>query len=159
VGKATMTGYNKEFDIPAKAFDFKKDLEFGHLGEDMVRAFYEKVIQGKAEVKTDRYRNGRMVVETQQNPRRQTLSDGSPMWVHSGINVTTADWWVYVFAIDQSMVIISVPRLRRYLKAFANRFNEETKVTFARESDNPARGFLLEPFDVTELLISPKYDA
>lgn len=151
--------YNKEFDLPAKAFDFQKDMAYGHLGEAMVKEFYEGVIQGAAEVKTDRYRNGRMVIETQQNPRRETLADGTPRWVNSGINVTTAKWWIYVFALNESMIIVSVARVKKYLKAYPERFNESTKRVFAEKSDNPAKGFLLEPFDVTELLINPKYDA
>lgn len=149
--------YNKEFDIPEGSFNFAKDLEFGHSGEEFVKRFYESVIQGAAEIKTDRYRNGRMVIETEQNPRRRVDEHGVPIWQLSGINVTTAAWWIYVYSLNEAMTIISVPRLKRFLRA-----NIATgairKEEFAKNSDNPARGFLLMPEQVMEMLYSEKYD-
>jgi hypothetical protein len=153
-----MSGYNPKFDIPSNNFNFDDDLSFGHLGEEMVKQFYEQVIQGNAEIKTDRYRNGRMVVETQQNPRRACDATGAAIWVNSGINVTDARWWIYVFALEQAMVIVNTQRLRNYLRAKPDRFNESTKRIFAKSSDNPAKGFLLEPEDVSDLLINPSFD-
>lgn len=150
--------YNKDFDIPAKSFDFSADLKFGELGEDFIKKFYEAVINGSAEVKTDRYRNGKMVVETQQNPRRQTDSNGMAIWKHSGINVTKAEWWIYVYSLGHAFVIVSVPRLKRFLKARNDLFNEQTKISFGSSGDNPARGFLLEPNQVMEMLYSKEYD-
>ena len=153
-----MSQYNKDFDLPAKAFDFKKDLAFGHLGEDSVRQFYNSVINGSAEVKTDRYRNGRMVVETQQNPRRQMDEFGEQVWVNSGINVTKANWWIYIYSLGDAFIIVSVDRLKRYLRANKMMFTDERKIIFARSSDNPAKGFLLEPQHVMEMLYSEEYD-
>ena len=150
--------YNKEFDIKKKSFDFASDLAFGHSGEDFVKQFYHSVIQGSAEVKTDRYRNGRMAVETQQNPRRKTDVFGYPIWQDSGINVTKAQWWVYTYSLGEAFVIVLVPRLKRYLRENKEMFNENTKVMFAKDSDNPAKGFLIEPRDVMEMLYSGKYD-
>lgn len=150
--------YNKEFDIGKKTFDFAADLSFGHSGEEFVKRFYEAVIQGSAEVKTDRYRNGRMVVETQQNPRRETDVFGYPLWKPSGINVTKADWWIYTYCLEQSFVVVSVSRLKQFLRMNKETFNESTKRTFAESSDNPARGFLLEPEQVMEMLYSKRYD-
>lgn len=150
--------YNKEHDIPAKLFDFAKDLSFGEDNEKFVKGFYQSVIQGSAEVKADRYRNGRMVVETDQNPRRKTDRFGAPVWEKSGINVTAADWWIYVYATKQSFVVVSVPRLKRFLRANKGLFNPESKRLFASQSDNPSMGFLLEPDQVMEMLYSEKYD-
>lgn len=150
--------YNKEFDIEKKSFDFASDLAFGHSGEEFVKQFYHSVIQGSAEVKTDRYRNGRMAVETQQNPRRKTDVFGYPIWQDSGINVTKAQWWVYTYSLGEAFVIVSVPRLKRYLRSNKEMFNENTKVMFAKDSDNPAKGFLIEPRDVMEMLYSKGYD-
>lgn len=150
--------YNKEFDIDKKSFDFASDLAFGHSGENFVKQFYHSVIQGSAEVKTDRYRNGRMAVETQQNPRRKTDVFGYPIWQDSGINVTKAQWWVYTYSLGEAFVIVSVPRLKRYLRNNKEMFNENTKVMFAKDSDNPAKGFLIEPHDVIEMLYSKSYD-
>jgi hypothetical protein len=150
--------YNKHFDIAPNSFDFSADLGFGHMGEGFVKEFYHAVIQGSAEVKTDRYRNGRMVVETNQNPRRKTDVFGHPIWELSGINVTTAIWWIYIYSLNSSMIVVSVYRLKQYLRMNKELFNETTKRTFAESSDNPSRGFLLEPQQVMEMMYSKEYD-
>jgi len=150
--------HNREFDIPAKSFNFANDLAFGERGEQFIRDFYSEVIQGAAEIKTDRYRNGRMAVETQQNSFCQTDVFGHPIWRDSGINVTRARWWIYTYSPGEAFVIVSVSRLKRYLRQNVEMFNETTKVTFAKNSENPARGFLIEPHNVIEMLYSEKYD-
>lgn len=151
-------GYNKEFDIPTNSFNFTKDLAFGEIGEGFIKDFYEAVIQGSAEVKTDRYRNGRMVIETQQNPRREKDAYGNQVWKLSGINVTTAQWWIYIYCLQQAFVILSVDRVKKYLRSNKHLFNESTKKVFASSSDNPAKGFLLEPEQVIEMMYSKEYD-
>lgn len=150
--------YKKEFDIASKSFDFAKDLKYGQAGEGSIVSFYESVIQGSAEIKTDRYRNGRMVVETNQNPKNKVNELGQKIWDLSGINVTTAQWWIYIYCLNQSIVVVSVERLKKYLRAHRDRFNEQNKVMFAKNSDNPAKGFLIEPQDVMQMLYSEKYD-
>lgn len=139
------SGYQPSHDI--ERFNFSDDLHFGHQGEDIVRGFLESLSIGDFEVKYDRYRNGKMVVEMEQNPR------GSG-WKPSGINVTKAHWWVYLHS-SEGFVTVSVPRLKRYLEA-----NKQwlTMKTFASGSDNPARGYILHPPHVTELLNSESYD-
>ena len=124
----------KEYDIPQRTFDFKKDLSFGHKGEDLITGFLDSLSDGSFEVKTDRYRNGRMVVETNQNPKAIKDGDGNPIWVSSGINVTTAKWWVYVFALDGSFVMVDTSRLKRYLRMNNKKFNESTKKLFLQKS-------------------------
>jgi len=150
--------YNNKFDIPAKSFDFANDLEFGHSGESFVKEFYNSVIQGSAEIKTDRYRNGRMVIETNQNPRRKTDVFGYPVWQLSGINVTTATWWIYVYSLNSSMIVVSIERLKNYLRTNKEIFNNSTKRVFAESSDNPSMGFLVEPNQVMDMLYNEKYD-
>lgn len=145
------------FDIPGRKFDFKADLEFGQQSEKEISSFLDDLSGGAFEVKTDRYRNGRMVVETDQNPRGIRNPDGEPIWHKSGINVTTAKWWVYVFSPGQGFVMIDVDRLKRYLRANKNKFNESTKISLGG-ADNPARGFLLMADDVKDLLINEIYD-
>ena len=149
----------KEYDIKGNPFDFVADLAYGEEGEAQIRSFLDAVIHGDIEVKTDRYRNGRMVVETQQNPRGATDADGKKIWVNSGINVTTAKWWVYIFTLDGSFVVIATDRLKRYLKMNSHKFNESTKRIFAAASDNPSRGFLLMPDEVLDLLVNKIYDS
>lgn len=157
--KYPMTmGYRSEFDIPEKSFDFASDLKFGQMGEKFVDDFYNSVIQGSAEIKTDRYRNGRMVVETNQNPRNLTDDLGNRIWKPSGINVTKAKWWIYVYCLHHSITVVSVERLKNYLRTNKDLFNESTKRMFAEKSDNPAKGFLIEPHQVMEMLYHKKYD-
>lgn len=128
-------------------FDFKTDLSYGHEGEQNLIDFFNAFNNGTVEVKADRYRNGRMAVETQQKPA------GSD-WKDSGINVTTASWWAYRFAPD-SFVLVSVQRLKNYLNM---NYYDLNKRDFAAGSTNPARGFLLMPPQVQDLQTSDKYD-
>jgi len=148
---------SKEFDIPGRTFDFVKDLKFGEAGEETIKGFLDALSGGAFEVKSDRYRNGRMVVETEQNPRGIKDSEGTPVWVKSGINVTTAKWWVYVYSPDNAFVVISVSRLKNYLRSNKNKYSDATKRNFGG-SDNPAKGFLIMETDVVDLLTNPQYD-
>ena len=128
-------------------YDFKVDLAYGKAGEAELVEFFNAVQGSDVEVKSDRYRNGRMAVETQQKPAGRE-------WKQSGINVTQAQWWAYRFG-PGSFVLISVPRLKKYL-----RMNRDLlqKRDFAAGSDNPSRGFVLMPDQVQELLTSEWYD-
>ena len=145
----------KEYDIKGNPFNFSADLAYGEKGEGKIRSFLEDIISEDIEVKTDRYRNGRMVVETQQNPKKLIDNDGNPVWVQSGINVTTAKWWVYIYCLDGAMIVISVERLKRYIATLPDKRIK----TFAGGSNNPARGFLLLPEEVMDLMTSPEYDS
>ena len=128
-------------------YDFKVDLAYGKAGEAELVEFFNAVQGFSVEVKSDRYRNGRMAVETQQKPPRGA-------WKDSGINVTQAQWWAYRFG-PGSFVLVSVPRLKKYL-----RMNRDLlqKRDFAVGSINPSRGFVLMPDQVQELLTSEWYD-
>ena len=152
---------NNAFDLPGRAFvrafDFDKDLAYGKHGEAVVSSFLDSISFGDFEVKSDRYRNGKMVVETNQNPKGATNESGEKIWVPSGINVTTAKWWVYIYSPEDAFVVVSVARLKRYLRKNSDKFNEKTKFNFGGE-DNPARGFLLMPYEVMDMLFSDNYD-
>lgn len=152
------TGKASNFDIPARAFDFKKDLTYGKEGEMLVDGFLEAISSGSFEVKSDRYRNGRMVVETDQNPRGMLDENGKEVWVKSGINVTTAQWWVYIYSPEGGFVVISTSRLKRFLRLNPRMYNENTKRDFGG-ADNPAKGFLIMPNAVIDLLKNPMYDS
>jgi hypothetical protein len=140
-----------DYDIPQP--NWQKDLEYGMKGESLISDFLIDISSGSFEVKSDRYRNGRMAVETQQQPGARGT------WIDSGINVTKAKWWVYQYALDGAFHVISVDRLKRYLRANTDKFNEGTKRMFAPGSDNPAKGFLIFPADVLDMLTNEKYDA
>lgn len=147
-----------DWDIPARKYNFAKDLEYGRQGEKLVGSFLDSLSDTAFEVKTDRYRNGRMAVETEQNPRRAVDDDGNRLWRKSGVMVTKAHWWVYVYTLDDTrgaFMVVSVKRLKKYLTKNKNRLEIRD---FARNSDNPARGFLLEPTDVMDMMINPDYD-
>lgn len=139
-----------DFDLPARKFDFRKDLAYGQKGEKLVTDFLDAMESGSFEVKTDRYRNGRMVIEMEQNPRR------SGDWKPSGLQVTQAKWWVYVFTLDGAFVMVSVPRIKRYIQQ--RQLTSKDYKEFARGSQNPSRGFLLEAPEVVDLMTSPDYD-
>jgi hypothetical protein len=49
-----------------------------------------------------------MVVEMAQNPRKHG-------WKDSGLMITEAEWWVYVYTMNEAMIIISTERLKRYI--------------------------------------------
>lgn len=144
------SNYNPHYDISPSRLSFLDDLAAGEQAEQTFVDFLQLLASGDVEVKYDRYRNGRMFVETDQNPR------GLGAWTKSGINVTTAKWWVY-FVSPSSFVVVAVERLKNYLRHNQRRFNETTKVQ-AGTKDNPALGFLLYQDHVQDLLTSEKYD-
>lgn len=128
--------------------NFQEDLKYGQEGEDLIKRFIGDISSGHIEVKTDRYRNGRMVVEVSQNPKGRG-------WKPSGIMVTEAKWWVYQYNLDGAFTLVSVERLKRYIET--NKDKMELR-TFGTKGDNHTRGYLLMPEDVTDLLINPEYD-
>ena len=148
--------YNPRFDIASSRF--KADLQFGEQGEELIKTFISNICAGNIEVKTDRFRNGKMVVETQQHARHNEFEDANHFWKISGINVTSADWWVYVFSLEGSFIVVKTARLKKFLRLNKHLYNEATKILFAQESDNPAKGWLIQSAQVTDLLINPIYD-
>jgi hypothetical protein len=148
---------NAEYDIHSLRPDFERDKKYGEDGEALISLFLGHITNGNFEVKSDRYRNGRMVIETNQNPKGMKNNKGEPVWFPSGINVTTATWWVYIFSPDGAFVIINIARLKKFLRANNETFNESTKINLG-SSDNPARGFLLFEHHVRDLMTNPAYD-
>ena len=108
--------------------------------------FLESLDDSLFEIKYDQYRNGRMVVETEQNP-------GNKGWKPSGLMVTEAKWWIYVFSAD-AFIAVEVERLKKYLEIN----NKIPLKEFAKFSANPTKGYLLFPEDVSKLLSSDLYD-
>lgn len=135
-----------QYDI--KQPHFLRDLGYGRKGEKKIESFLENIADGHLEVKTDRYRNGRMVIEVEQKPKDQD-------WKPSGIMVTKAKWWVYQYGLDGAFNIISVDRIKRYIRSI--RKTKELK-TFGLRGDNHSRGYLLEPDEVVDLMVNPAYD-
>lgn len=151
------TEKNSAFDLPRRTFNFKDDLAYGESSEDLVKSFLDCLSDGDFEIKSDRYRNGRMIIETQQNPKGAKDPQGNRIWYNSGINTTKAKWWVYVYSPEGAFVVVSVDRIKRYLRRNTKRFNEKTKKNLG-DTSNPARGFLLFEHEVMDLLKSKLYD-
>ena len=112
----------------------------------MFQEFLDSLDEELFEIKRDSYRNGRMVVEIMQKPRDKD-------WKPSGLEVTKAKWWIYLFS-DDAFVAVEVARLKKYLKIN----NNIPLKTFAPYSANPTKGYLLMPEDVSLLLSSELYD-
>lgn len=147
-----------DWDIPASHFNFYRDLDYGKQGEKLVQSFLDSLSGGAFEVKTDRYRNGRMAIEAEQNPRRRKDEEGNQLWQPSGINVTKARWWVYVYTLNDkhgAFMVVSVKRLKKYIKKNKKQLKF---MDFAKRSDNPARGYIIEPEQVMDMMINPAYD-
>ena len=153
-----MSKNQSDYDIPARKFDFHTDLRFGKKGEKLVEDFLDAMSDGSFEVKTDRYRNGRMVLEMTHNPRKKVDEEGKALWKPSGLAITKAKWWVYVYTLDGSFVIVSTDRMKRYLTANKERFNPKKYHGFAMASSNPSKGYLLQPEDVMDMMINAEYD-
>jgi hypothetical protein len=143
--------------VPSKHYDihssFIADLTYGEHAENDVQEFLMMMAEGHVEVKSDRYRNGRMFVETEHNPRNIRDESGERIWQLSGINVTHATWWVYTTSPGCSFVI-PVQRLKNYLRHNRHRMTKRD----AGRPDNYARGYLLSPQDVLDLMLNEKYD-
>ncbi|NBW08708.1 MAG: hypothetical protein EBR82_11860 [Caulobacteraceae bacterium] len=114
--------------------------------KEYFNGFLDSLDEELFEVKYDQYRNGRMVVEVEQNPGRKG-------WKPSGLMVTKARWWVYVFS-PQAFIAVEVARLKKYLE-----INNEIELKeFVPHSNNPTKGYLLFPEDVSKLMSSELYD-
>ena len=149
-----------DYDISAlgNQIDFKKDLEFGQSGEVSIVEFAKLIGSGAVEVKTDRYKNGNMVIETHQSPGNKKDAEGNQIWVPSGLNVTKAVWWVYIFAVDESFVMFKVDRIKRYLRSLPSLYNENTKRVMAPNSENPALAYVVQKSETINMLSKKDYD-
>ena len=141
-----MSKYEPAYDGTTP--NFAEDLAFGQQGEQTITDFLQALSNSKYEVKYDRYRNGRMVIETHQNPNNTG-------WKHSGINVTQAEWWVYLYSLS-SFTVISVPRLKKYLRI--NQYGDNQRRTFAPNTENPTKGFLIMETEIIKMMTAPEYD-
>lgn len=136
--------YEPRFDIPR--YNFTEDLAFGEASENIVKQFLQAMSSGSIEVKHDRYRNGRIAIETDQyTPAGE--------WKLSGINVTTAEWLVYM-QTNQTFTIINIPRLKRFLRMNKRQI---IKGPLAK-GEYPTLGYLLMPHHVHDLMNSTEYD-
>jgi len=118
----------------------------GKEGERLFQGFLNSLDKKEFEVKRDMFRNGRLVVEIEQKHRDQD-------WKPSGLSVTSAKWWIYLFS-DDAFIAVEVARLKKYIEIN----NSMELKTFAPRSYNPTRGYLLLEEDVSKLMASELYD-
>jgi hypothetical protein len=98
-------GYQPNFDI---------DLERGKVGETLLDTFLGSLGEGaKFEVKTDyrAWETGNFYIETWQY-RNADQSDKRP----SGINVTTAEWWVFAGPSGSGFIAIKTDDLKQIIR-------------------------------------------
>lgn len=118
-----MSTYQPDFDI---------DFQRGMVGEDTHKLF----LVGTHEVKTD-YRSqetGNFYVETEQ----YSWLNGN--WFASGINKTTADWWVQSSPLGLGGIYLKTELMRELVRD-ANAKNAWQVV--ANEKTNGSRGKLI----------------
>lgn len=140
----------KHFDIHQA---FIADLTYGQHAENDVQELLMTMAQGHVEVKADRYRNGRMFIETQHNPQNRRDANGERIWEKSGIKVTHATWWIYVVS-PNCMHVIPVQRIKNYL----TKNRDKLRQTQSGRADNYAHGYLLLPDQVLDMMLNAAYD-
>jgi hypothetical protein len=120
-----MTTYEPKFD---------HDYQYGRQGElligDALAALRDG--QGRIEVKRKRYLDGKIYVELLQDP-----GGTGKRWKPSGLNVTDAEWWVYVVGETGVLLFFPTDLLRWAIKTDAGRPCAE------KDGDNPTEGRLL----------------
>ena len=95
------TGYQPHFD---------HDLERGKVGEELLSTFLSDLADGaKFEVKTDyrAWQTGNFYIETWQYSREDESDKRQ-----SGINVTTAEWWVFAGPSKNGFIAIRTQDLK-----------------------------------------------
>lgn len=112
-------GYDPAADIRGdKKGQFKADLKFGEHGEDIAAKLVEAMLNGWVEVKADAFENGNIFVELAHCPGRVRNEDGNFVWTKSGLNVTKANFWIYMKMSEQgdfrSAIVIPTSRLNAY---------------------------------------------
>lgn len=98
----TVTGYEPRFDI---------DLTRGQVGEQKTATILDALHHGRIEVKTDYGSNqtGNLYIEYEKEDR-----DGN--WVPSGIAVTEADAWAFVF--EDGIIFVDTGALKELARQY-----------------------------------------
>ena len=123
------TGYQPYFD---------HDLERGKVGESLLSTFLSDLAEGaKFEVKTDylAWKTGNFYIETWQ----WNWSDKSDIR-QSGINVTTADWWVFAGPNGNGFIAIRTSDLKDIIRE-TNPSKAEQPIT--NDNTNASEGRLV----------------
>lgn len=122
---------------------FDHDLERGKVGENLLGTFLGDLANGaKFEVKTDykAWETGNFYIETWQ----WNWSDKSDIR-ESGINVTTADWWVFAGPKDNGFIAIRTSDLKDIIRETNPR---EVEQPITNDYTNASKGRLVKVSDV-----------
>lgn len=112
-------GYDPAADIRGdQKGQFKADLKFGEHGEDIAAKLVDAMLNGWVEVKSDAFENGNIFVELAHCPGRVKDDNGDFVWIKSGLNVTKANFWIYMKLSEQgnfrSALVLETSRLNAY---------------------------------------------
>lgn len=121
---------------------FDLDFSRGKVGEDLVGTFLQALEGSRIEVKTD-YRvmeTGNVYIETWQY-HKEDASDKKP----SGINVTTAEYWVFASPVGAGFICISTKALKELIKETNPREVRQPKIN---ENTNASIGRILPIADI-----------
>lgn len=116
--------------------DFKYDLKFGQVGEIMLSDIFN---EKKIEVKRDKWisKTGNIAIEYE--------SRGKP----SGISITKADYWCFIFSGDMEDKIILLIEIEK-LKELSRKYYKMGKIK--NMGDNNTSKAVLIPFkEITKL--------
>ncbi len=122
---------------------FDHDLERGKVGENLLDTFLGDLANGaKFEVKTDylAWETGNFYIETWQ----WNWSDRSDIRP-SGINVTTADWWVFAGPNGNGFIAIRTSDLKDIIRDTDPR---EVEQPITNDYTNASKGRLVKVSDV-----------
>ena len=116
-------GYDPAADIRGdQKGQFKADLKFGEHGEDIATKLIDAMLAGWVEVKADAFENGNIFVELAHCPDRSRDDNGDFIWKKSGLNVTQAQFWMYMKLSEcgdfRSALVLETSRLNAYRSWF-----------------------------------------
>lgn len=165
-------GYDPAADIRGDSKgQFKADLKFGEHGEELAAKLVEAMLNGWVEVKSDAFENGNIFVELAHCPGRAVDQDGNFVWTKSGLNVTKANFWIYMKLSGQgefrSALVIPTVRLNAYRSWYKEQYGTEILPSGSKQSgymignangEIPTLGLRIVASDIPMIQYSPQFD-
>lgn len=165
-------GYDPEADIRGDGKgQFAYDLKFGEHGEDMATKLVDAMLNGWVEVKSDAFENGNIFVELAHCPGRQRNQNGEFVWKLSGLNVTKANFWIYMKLSEKgdfrSALILPTARLNAYRSWYKEQHGTQILPAGSKESgymvgnangEVPTLGLRIVASDIPMIQYSPMFD-
>jgi hypothetical protein len=166
------TGCDPAADIRGdKKGQFKTDLKFGEHGEDIAAKLVDAMLNGWVEVKSDAFQNGNIFVELAHCPGRVRDDHGDFIWTKSGLNVTQANFWIYMKLSEQgdfrSALVLPTSRLHAYRTWYKERYGTTILPSGSTVSgymignvngETPTLGLRVIASDIPMIQYSPMFD-